>query len=237
MPRAKQEIDYGLNLAAILPKGQGDVAGRFPLSPGESKKLEAVAKVRAGAYVLKPKKDNPDGPTDQRLSMASGSASIGDDKQGTRIYHMMDSPLDRLYGRLVRAAKTENQTDRLRVEYAALTRYHRLFVESGMVGSVGSVDPNRTYSPNPAGRTFLAASEYQCDMREDYRRAVIHLDNHPKWGHKQTIVVDNVVCHQHTLQVAGYSIGKSPASWAHTYSEKILRDAGWRLAVMWGMVR
>lgn len=177
------------------------------------------------------------GPTKERLSIAQGSTSIGDDKQGTRIYHMMDSPLDRLYSRLVRASKTENQTDRLRVEYAALTKYHRLFVESGMVGSIGSVDPNRTYSPNPSGRTFLAGSERQQNNRDEYRAAVIHLNNHEKWGHKQTIVVDNVVCNETTLEIAGYCVGKESPGWAHAFAEKVLRDAGWRLALHWGMRR
>jgi hypothetical protein len=176
-------------------------------------------------------------PTPERIAIAAGNAVVGDDRMGKRIYHFLDSPLDRLYSRLVKAAKTENQTERLRVEYAALTKYHRLFVESGMVGSIGSVDPNRTYSPNPSGRTFLAGSERQQNNRDEYRAATIHLNANPDWGHKQTIVVDNVVCHERTLEVAGYSVGKESPGWAHAFAEKVLRDAGWRLAVMWGMTR
>jgi len=185
--------------------------------------------------------DRPDcdvrGPTLERMSMASGNAAVGDDKMGRVVIQFLDSPLDKLYGRLVRAARTKDQTERLRIEYAALKKYHRLFVESGMVGSVGSVDPNRTYSPNPSGRDFLGKSEKQCDHRDAYRAAVLHLNNNPKWGHKQTIVVDNVVCHENELEWAGYAIGKNSAGWAHEYSAKILRNAGYRLAVMWGMAR
>jgi hypothetical protein len=185
--------------------------------------------------------DRPDcdvrGPTLERMAMAQGSAAVGDDKMGRVVYQFLDSPLDRLYGRLVRAARTKDQTERLRIEYAALKKYHRLFVESGMVGSIGSVDPNRTYSPTSFGRTFLGGSERQCNDRDEYRAAVIHLNNHPKWGHKQAIVVDNVVCHENRLELAGYAIGKDSANWAQKYSAKILRDAGWRLAKMWGMRR
>lgn len=171
------------------------------------------------------------GPTPERVRRAAGDASVGDDKMGRVIYQFLDSPLDRLYGRLVRAAKSENQVDRLRVEYAALTKYHRLFVESGMVGSVGSVDPNRTYSPTPFGRTFLASSERQCDAREDYRRANIHL------GHVPGIVVDNVVCHGNSLEISGYSVGKKSQRRAIEAAEFILREAGYKLAVMWGMAK
>jgi hypothetical protein len=169
------------------------------------------------------------GPTKERIARAANHVSVGDDKQGGRVYTFLDSPLDRLYSRLVRASKTENQTDRLRVEYAALTKYHRLFVESGMVGSIGSVDPNRTYSPSVVGRTFLASTEHQCDVRADYNRAKIHL------GQVPGIVVDNVVCHGNSLEISGYCIGKNSQRRAIEAAETILRDAGYRLAEMWKM--
>lgn len=171
------------------------------------------------------------GPTKERISIAQGHAAIGDDKVGGKIYTFLDSPLDRLYSRLVKAAKTENAIERLRIEYEALTKYYRMFVESGMVGSIGSVDPNRTYSPTPFGRTFLASTERQCDMRDEYRKAQFHL------GHQSAIVVDNVVCHENSLEVAGYAIGKASQRRAIETAEFILRDAGWRLAGMWGMAR
>ena len=169
------------------------------------------------------------GPTPERIARASGHASVGDDKMGGTIIQFMDSPLDRVYSKLVKASRTENQIDKLRVEYAALKKYYTLFVESGMVGSIGSVDPNRTYSPSPSGRTFLAGSERQQNIRDEYRAAVIHLNNSP-WGHKQTIVVDNLVCSERDLEICGYSVGMDTEA-----AELILRDAGWQLAKMWGM--
>lgn len=173
------------------------------------------------------------GPTRERLERAGEHFSIGGQDRGVRVIHALDTPLDCLYANLVRSAKTEDSLERLRVEYAALMKYYRLFVESGMVGSIGSVDPNRTYSPNPSGRTFLAGSERQQNIRDEYRMAVIHLNNSEEWGHKQTIVVDNVVCHERDPQIAGYCIGEHSVE----VVESILRDAGYRLAKMWGMVR
>lgn len=176
------------------------------------------------------------GPSQERLERAGEHFSIGGQDRGVRTYHFLDTPLDRMYARLAKLAKSENQIERLGVEYAALTKYNRLFVESGMVGSVGSVDPNRTYSPNPAGRSFLANTERQQNCRDEYRMAVIHLNNHETLGHKQTIVVDNVVNHENSLEVAGYSIGKESKTRAIVAAEAIIRDAGFRLANMWKMI-
>lgn len=179
------------------------------------------------------------GPSPERLKRAGEQYNIGgDERSGIRVFHFLDSPLERLYTRLSRSAGTENKIERLKAEYEALSKYRRLFVESGMVGSIGSVDPNRTYSPNPAGRSFLASTERQQDMRDEYRRAVIHLNRSQRWGHKQTIVVDNVVNNEHSLVIAGFSIGggRTPSS-AQERAERILRDAGHRLSVLWGMAR
>lgn len=175
--------------------------------------------------------DDMRGPTQERLRMASAAFAVGDDKRGGKIYQFLDSALDRLYGRLVRASRSESQIDLLRVEYAALSRYQRLFVESGMVGNIGSVDCNRTYSPSPFGRAFLAHSERQLDDRNAYWHA------RKKLGHVSGIVVDNVVCHGNSLEIAGYAVGKGSKTRAIKAAEQILRDAGYLLAVSWGMVK
>lgn len=177
------------------------------------------------------------GPSQERIDQSSGQYDIGGSDRGVKIVHFLDSPLERIYGRLARAAKTEDETTRLGIEYAALAKYRKLFVESGMVGSIGSVDPNRTYSPSPSGRSFLASTERQQDMRDEYRAAVIHLNNHPEWGIKQTIVVDNICCHERSLEIAGFAIGKMSQRRAIVAAEEILRDAGHRLGKMWGMAR
>jgi hypothetical protein len=176
------------------------------------------------------KPDDYRGATSERMGMAQGHFSVGDDKMGTKVIHLLDSPLNRTYTRLVRAAKTSDAIERLGAEYAALRKYARLFDESGMVGSVGSVDFNRTYSPSPFGRTFLPASERQCDDRLEYHRATNHL------SHQARIVVDNVCCHENSLELSGYCIGKGSKTRAITAAEMILRDSGYRLAEMWKMI-
>lgn len=231
--RAKQILDRD-ELKAFMPKG--DNREISDLDHFERGWLEAIAARRAnGGYSARTRKHNPDGPTEERLSLAAGGVSIGDDRQGTKVHHMMDTPLDSLYSSLVRASKTENQIERLRIEYAALKKYYGLFVESGMIGSISSVDPNRTYSPSPSGRTFLAGSERQQNIRDEYRGARIHLDNSEEYGHKQTIVLDNVICNEHSLEIAGYCVGAESKDEAEELAETILRDAGWRLGGMWGM--
>jgi hypothetical protein len=74
-------------------------------------------------------------------------------------------------------------------------------------------------------------------MRDEYRAAVIHLNRHEKYGHKQTIVVDNVVAHEHPLRIAGFAIGAMSAGGAQALAERVLRNAGERLAKLWGISR
>jgi hypothetical protein len=168
------------------------------------------------------------GPTHERLSQSQGGSSIGGEDRGVRIYHMLDTPLDRLYSRLVKVGK---QIDRLRAEYAALREYSRIFIESGMIGSVGAVDPNRTYSPNPSGRSFLSKTDKQLADRDK-----LHFARRVTLTHQQGIVVDNVVCNEHSLEIAGYSIGKESKTRAIAGAEAILREAGFSLARSWKMV-
>jgi hypothetical protein len=66
-----------------------------------------------------------DGPTPERLRIASGHYHVGDDKQGTRIYHFHDSTLDRLYSRLTkRAGRYQDEQLRSGIRCAAKIRHH-----------------------------------------------------------------------------------------------------------------
>lgn len=168
------------------------------------------------------------GPTQERLARASGQASIGGEDRGVRIYHFLDTPLDRLYSRLVRCNKSNSQIDRMRAEYAALREYGRIFVESGMIGSIGAVDPNRTYSPSPSGRAFLAKTDRQLGDRDK-----LYFARSLTLNHHQGIVVDNVVCNERSLEIAGYAIGKESKTRAIVAAERLLRDAGYSLARSW----
>jgi hypothetical protein len=48
-------------------------------------------------------------------------------------------------------------------------------------------------------------------------------------------VVDNVVCHEHSLEIAGFSIGWTNKPQAIAAATEMLRDAGCRLAKLWGI--
>ena len=143
-----------------------------------------------------------------------------------------DSTLDRTYGGLVRASTTDAEDQRLRVEYAALERCYRVYVSSGMIGSIGSVnldrvDDNFSYF----NRSHLAKTERQIADRAAYRRANLALTD------KQRIVVDLVVCKDQSLELAGYAIEKKSKRRAIIAARHNLRDAGYRLAELWKLVR
>lgn len=167
-----------------------------------------------------------DGPTAERLLKAAGNVHVGDDKQGTRIYQFCDTPVDRLYSRLTRA---HGAKDGLRDEYAALVRYRRHFIEAGKEATIASVDPNSIFASNPSQRAGMPMADFQMDNDLQYRRAQHHL------GHKPGIVVDNVVCAEQSLEIAGWSIGYNSRTSARDNGERILRESARRLAKLWGI--
>lgn len=159
------------------------------------------------------------GPTSERVRAAGESFEIGGDQQAGFKYTMQDSPLDRLWSRRAIGGK----------EYAALKRYREHWYQSGLGGSAQSADLNRIFAANPINMTFLAKSEAQVNHRDNYWAAREHI------GHKPGIVVDNVVCQEWDLVIAGHSIGYSSPYRARQKATEILRDAGYRLSKMWGI--
>jgi hypothetical protein len=172
---------------------------------------------------------NPEyGPTAQRLAAAQGHVSIGDDKQGTRIYHFHDAPLDRLYSRLTRRAGS-HQEQQLRKEYAALTKYRTHWFSAGLECALGSADLNRVFASDPGSMSGMAKTERQAHHRQQYRAARLEI------GHKPGIVVDNVVCAETSLEVAGWSVGYNSRTQARDKAEEVLRECARKLAKMWGI--
>lgn len=166
------------------------------------------------------------GPTPERIIQSDGHVVIGDDQQGTRVYHMLDSVLDRTYSALMRGAASYDENILAR-EYAALKRFQRHFEEGGMLGTVGSIDPNR--SGGDSSRSFLAKSEAQLHARDEVYRAKGTL------SHWQWVVVSNVVLNDHPLEIAGYAIGCRSKTRAFEKARVVLRGAGESLSVMWDM--
>jgi hypothetical protein len=75
------------------------------------------------------------GPTLERIAKAENHFAVGDDKRGNRVYHFHDSPLDRMYSRLTRQAKSLSGEQGLRREYIALVKYrhHWFSAKPGIV--------------------------------------------------------------------------------------------------------
>ena len=171
------------------------------------------------------------GPTPERLAKAQGYVDIGDDQRGGKIYTFRDCTMDRLYSRLTKAAKGRHEEDGLRREYVALMKYKHHWHAAGLLAAIGSVDLNRIFASDPGSMSGMAKSEQQAHHRGEYRKA------RDKVGHRPGIVLDNVVCADLTLEMAGYAIG---VAYASPYRQRLfivdmLRGAGRDLAEMWGI--
>jgi len=191
---------------------------------------------RVGVPATKRGKPNPDylrsvfdGPTAQRIAKAQGSFTIGDDKQGTRIYHFHDATIDRLYSRLARQAKGRGEEETVRVEYIALQRYKHHWYHSGLEWSVGSVDLNRVFASDPSSMSGMPKTERQAHHRRQYREARELL------GWKPHIIVENVLCAETSLEAAGWSVGYNSRTQARDKAEQVLRESGRKLAKHWGI--
>jgi hypothetical protein len=159
------------------------------------------------------------GPTDQRVRAAAEFYVVGNEKQGPRRITMQDSPLDRLWAR--------QRIDP--VSYSALQRYHLHWYHGGLQASLGSADLNRVFASDPGSMSGMAKSERQYNHRDQWRKAREEL------GHRPGIIVDNIVCAEWSLEIAGYSIGYTSPYRARQGAKEILLDAGHRLAKMWGI--
>jgi hypothetical protein len=193
---------------------------------------------RTGVQATVKGKTNPlyalaTGPTQERIAKAENHYAVGDDKRGNRVYHFHDSPLDRMYSRLTRQARSASEEAGLRREYIALTKYHHHWRAAGLQESIGSADLNRVFTSDPSSMSGMAKTEHQAHHRKQYREA---RDGEDGLGHKAGIVVDNVVCAGTSLEVAGWAIGSfTSRTSARDGAEKILRESGRKLAKLWGI--
>lgn len=160
-----------------------------------------------------------DGPTEERKRRADGFFEVGGEDRANQKYTMQDSPLERM--------RCRNAIDP--IEYAALRKYAHHWYHGGLLSSVGSVDLNRIFASDPLSMSGMAKSEGQAHHRQQYRNARALI------GHRPGIVVENVVCQEHSLEIAGYAIGWTNRPQAQAAATEILRDAGYRLARHWGL--
>jgi len=217
LKRKKPEVVYA-TLVRHLPNG--GTGSLEDLRPDEIAMLERVRISKS----VKPmrnerRKDRGVGPTPERLEQSGDAHVVGDDQQGHRTYTMQDSPLDRLWAR--------QRIDP--VGYSALQRYKHHWYHGGLQAGTGSVDLNRVFASDPGSMSGMAKSERQAHHRQQWRKAREEL------GHRPGIIVDNIVCAEWSLEIAGYSIGYASPYRAREAAREILCDAGHRLAKMWGI--
>lgn len=205
-----------------LPKLPIDLGG---LTDEERAKLERVAISKVPPVQILREPETYDGPTNARQHKSEGHFTIGDDKQGTRIYHFHDSPLDRLYSRLARGRGVETA----RQEYVALQKYRHHWHHGGLEASIGSVDLNRIFAADPSSMSGMPKTERQAHHRRQYREARELL------GWKPHIVVENIVCAETSIEIAGWAIGGNSRTHARDTAERILRESARMLAKHWGI--
>lgn len=159
------------------------------------------------------------GPTWQRMERVGDDFDVGDDQQGTKVITLRDAPIDRMLARKAIDPR----------EYSGLLRFRHHWYHAGLIPGVGSVDPNRVFASDPSNFSGMARSEAQAHHRGEYRSACAILN------HRTRITVDNVVCSEQSLEIAGYAIGWPSKPQAIAAATEILRDAGYRLSKLWGI--
>ena len=158
-------------------------------------------------------------PTEERLRHAEGHVDVGDDGRGARIYTLRDAPVDRLNSRGGLEPK----------EYSALMKFKAHWVQAGLQPSIGSIDLSRVFASDPGGASGMAKTERQVFHRQRYREAVQHI------GLRAALVVERVVCAEQTLEMAGFALNWNTPAQARAAATELLRDAGARLAMLWGI--
>jgi len=159
-------------------------------------------------------------PTAQRLAKASGFYVVGDDQQGTKVYHMKDSPLYRLYSRMEALDKSEASKRQLSIEHLALQKYRSHWYYAGLEATLSSVDPGRTYASDPSNFSGMAKSERQATHRQVCRNAYKEMERvlGKDETHRMFILLDNFVCYEHDRGIAsgmsGYLFRKTIRSGA-----------------------
>ncbi len=179
-----------------------------------------VARLKPKRRVARLRRRTDEGaPTRERLDKAQGHVEIGDDGQGARIYTLRDAPLDRLNSRGGLEPK----------EYSALMKFKAHWVQAGLQPSLGGVDLARVFAADPGGFSGMAKTERQVFHRQRYREAVQHI------GLRAALVVERVVCAEQTLEMAGFALNWHTPAQARAAATELLRDAGERLAQLWGI--
>lgn len=162
-------------------------------------------------------------PTPERMMKAGQDVEIGGDERTGKIVRIIDAPLDRLRFKL--SAK----------EYEALNKFRVHWWHANLSGSLRSPDMDRIFASDPGGMSHMPSTERQAHHRDQYRKARALFENTTTENHKMLIVLDNVLCSEMPLHLAGISIGcKSPYR-GRERARELLVKASDILARHWGL--
>ncbi len=115
-------------------------------------------------------------------------------------------------------------------EYSALMKFKQHWHHAGLLPAIGGIDLNRVFASDPWSHSGMAKTERQVFHRQRYRAAVQHI------GTRATLVVERVVCAEQNLEMAGLALNWRTPAQARAAATEILREAGYRLAQLWGIV-
>ena len=159
------------------------------------------------------------GPTEERLSKSDGFYVVGDDKQGTKIYHFLDSHLARIYKRFGVSDKSDDGQDQLRREFVALVKYRDHWHYAGLEAKCGSASLDRVQS---SGSDMRSAEKFAHHVFA-YRSAAKVL------GMWNSHVVEHIACLDRPVaECSAYGVAITPYKF-----RKMLRESAVKLADHW----
>jgi hypothetical protein len=158
-------------------------------------------------------------PTPERLRMAGNDFALGGEDRGIKTYTMRDSPLDRAHKKGIISG----------AEHSALQKYRHHWYHAGQAPTIGSLDLDRIFSGGEGGPAGMPKSEGQVFHRQRWREAQACL------GMRSSAVVDRFVCQEENLELCGQAIGWANKPQAIAGAAELVKDAGYRLARLWGI--
>lgn len=182
---------------------------------------------RVGVPASKKGKSNPEYqsieihgcPTAERLRKSGDDFMVGGEDRGVKTYVMRDSPLDRALKKGILSGS----------EHSALQKYRHHWYHAGQAPHIGSLDLDRIFSGGEIGPAGMPKSEGQVFHRQRWREAQRCL------GMRSSAIVDRFVCREENLEVCGQLIGWNSKPQAIAGAAELVKDAGYRLAKLWGI--
>jgi hypothetical protein len=158
-------------------------------------------------------------PTEERLRRAGDNFVLGGEDRGVKTYTMRDCPLDRAFKKRIISG----------AEHSALQKYRHHWYHAGQAPHIGSLDLDRIFSGGEGGPAGMPKSEGQVFHRQRWREAQACL------GLRSAAVVDRFVCQEQNLELCGQAIGWNSKPQAIAGAAELVKDAGYRLAKLWGI--